>query len=359
MAAVSGTISTTTFDTQKVIDHAFRRCRLKAEQITSEWQSNARELLYLYLTSLANQGVPLWCQEYQIIALYEGQAAITMPLGTVDVRVVNERTMTRLTGTYTSTGGGTASLAFDNDFETRLTQTTTSGYVNIDFGSDTQVTTVGLLPGATGTLAVAFQRSEDLSAWTTIRMVSAQTYTDNEWEWFDLDGNQANQYFRLNTSAGTLDMREIFVGNNSTEIPMARQNIDQYWALTNKTFQGQPLQYFFDRVLNSNAQDQPIMYIWPVTNTASRYDQITLKRHRYIMDVGTLTQAIEAPPRWYNAIVWGLAKMIAEEMPLNMVPIDVQGIIKLEHSEALNEAQAEERDNSPVLFGTNVSYYTV
>ena len=357
MAAVSGTVSTTTFDTDKVIAHAFRRCRLPAEKVTSEWAQNARELLYLLLSSLANQGVPLWCLDYQIIALYDGQAAVPLPTGTVDVRVANERRLTRLTGTYTSTGGGTASLAFDNDFATKLVQTVTSGYVNIDFGSDTLVTTVGLLPGATGSLAVAFQRSQDLSAWTTVRMVSAQTYTDETWAWFDLDANQANTYFRLNVSGGTLNMREIFVGNNSTEIPMSRQNIDQYWALTNKTFQGQPLQYFLDRTLASGTgKDQPVMYIWPVTNTASRYDQITMRRHRYIMDVGTLTDVLEIPQRWYNAIVWGLAKSISDEHP--EVTFDQQGVCKLEYKEALDEAQAEERDNSITTFAANISYYS-
>lgn len=357
MAVVSGTVSTTTFDTQKIVDHAFRRCKLKAEQVTGEWQQTARDLLYLQLSALANQGVPLWCLDYRIVALYEGQAQITLPQGTVDVRVANERKVTRLTGTYTSTGGGTVGNAFDDDFATKLIQTVTSGYVNIDFGSDTQVTTVGLLPGATGTLAVAFQRSEDLSAWTTIRAVSAQTFTDETWAWFDLDGNIAEQYFRLNTSAGTLNMREIFVGNNATEIPLSRQNIDQYWALTNKTFQGQPLQYFLDRKVDeTTGKDAPVMNIWPVTNAASRYDQLTIRRHRYIMDVGMLSDVLEIPQRWYQAIVWGLAKAIAEEHP--DVDADRQGIIKVEYASALGEAQAEERDSSPIFWGANISVYT-
>lgn len=357
MAVVSGTVSSTTFNTQKIIDHAFRRCKLRAEQVAGEWQQIARDLLYLQLSALANQGVPLWCLDYQIIALYEGQQQITLPQGTVDVRVANERRLTRLTGTYTSTGGGTAGNAFDNDFATKLTQTTTSGYVNIDFGAATQVTTVGLLPGATGTLAVAFQRSSDQSAWTTIRYLSAQTYTDETWAWFDLDGNLAQQYFRLNTSAGTLSMREIFVGNNATEITMSRQNIDQYWALTNKTFQGQPLQYFLDRTLNSSTgKDAPVMNIWPVTNAASRYDQLTIRRHRYIMDVGKLTDVLEIPQRWYQCIVWSLAKAIAEENP--DVDFDRQSVIRTEYLQALQEAQAEERDDSPIQWGANISYYT-
>ena len=36
--AMSGTISTTKFNTNAVIDHAFRRCRVSAQRITAEMQ---------------------------------------------------------------------------------------------------------------------------------------------------------------------------------------------------------------------------------------------------------------------------------------------------------------------------------
>ena len=37
--AYSGTVSETTFNALKVVDHAFRRCRLPAQAITGEMQS--------------------------------------------------------------------------------------------------------------------------------------------------------------------------------------------------------------------------------------------------------------------------------------------------------------------------------
>jgi len=64
--AVSGTISTTTFNTNKVIDHSFRRCRLNAQAITSEMQSYALDALYLFLSELASVKTPSWCVEKQI-----------------------------------------------------------------------------------------------------------------------------------------------------------------------------------------------------------------------------------------------------------------------------------------------------
>lgn len=355
--AVSGTISNTTFDTQRIIDHAFRLCKLTAEQCSGEWQQTARDILYLFLSNLANQGAPLWCLEYQIIALYEGLAQVQLPTGTVDVRIANERRLTRLTGTYASSAGGTANNAFDDDFETRCTQTSAAGNISVDFGSDTQVTTVGLLPGSTGSLAMQFQRSSDQSAWTTIYTVSAATFTDRTWAWYDLDGNEADQFFRVNATTGTLDMREIFVGNNPAEIPLSRINIDQYYALSNRVFPGQPLQYFLDRTLQSTTgKDAPIMNTYPVTNTTARYDQITIRRHRYIMDVGDLTDVLEIPQRWYLAVVRGLALLIAEQHP--NVSIELAGVLKIGAFESLQEAQSEERDDSPIFWAADSAQYT-
>ena len=51
--ATSGTVSTTQFTTRQVIDHAYRRCRLGAQQITSEMIDIANDQLYLILSNLA------------------------------------------------------------------------------------------------------------------------------------------------------------------------------------------------------------------------------------------------------------------------------------------------------------------
>ncbi len=101
--ATSGTVSTTQFTTRQVIDHAYRRCRLGAQQITSEMIDIANDQLYLVLSNLANRGVQLWCIERTVMPLYEGQGAVTLPLGTVDVLNTNLRTLQQALGTESST----------------------------------------------------------------------------------------------------------------------------------------------------------------------------------------------------------------------------------------------------------------
>jgi isocitrate lyase len=74
------------------------------------------------------------------------------------------------------------------------------------------------------------------------------------------------------------------------------------------------------------------------------------------MDVGTMAQEVEVPQRWYEAIV----SMLAVKMAMEMIEVDPQIIPMLDSkaAQALAIAQAEERDNSPMMIAPNISPYT-
>jgi len=93
-----------------------------------------------------------------------------------------------------------------------------------------------------------------------------------------------------------------------------------------------------------------------VPNEAATVRQLTLWTHRYIMDVGTMTQQIEVPQRWYEAIVSMLAAKMALEIP--EVPVDMVPLLDAKADKALYIAQAEERDASPMMIQPNISMYT-
>ena len=52
----SGTVSTTVFNTRRVIDRAFGRCKLPPQGVTPELIETARDNLFLILSSLVNLG---------------------------------------------------------------------------------------------------------------------------------------------------------------------------------------------------------------------------------------------------------------------------------------------------------------
>ena len=353
--AVSGTVSTTVFQTRKVIDHAFRRCRLTPQQITSELIDSAKDNLYLQLSALGNQGVPLWCIQKEILPLYLGQAYITPPNGTVDILNANFRWMTRQIGSAQySNPNGIAEFAFDGDLATSCVQTTPNGNLAIFFGygNETTVSTIGVLQAVTGSFNIVFEVSADGVTWTTVLAPGVTAYVAGRWQWYDIDPANPSVYFRMRETGGnTLNVTEMYAGNNPTEIPLARMNRDDWTNLPNKTFGGRPLQYWFDR-----QRDLPVMQIWPVTDMNNIFSQIIVWRQRYIMDIGALTDTLDIPQRWYETIVWQLSWRLAMEIPeFNM---QLLGLIKGTADEALKMAQDEERDNSPIYFAPNISPYT-
>jgi hypothetical protein len=277
---------------------------------------------------LANQGAPLWCIEKQIYPLYDGVGDITMTDGTVDILNSNFRWLQQVTG-----------INYD-----------TSTYREVDFTDNIFVANVGILWSAAA-VPIVFERSDDGVVWDTFQ-TETPTASAGEWTWYDMDSSVAARYFRVRATSGTLGFSQIYLANTPTEIPLARMNRDDYTNLPNKAFQSnRPLQYWFDRQVNN-----PIMHMWPVPNLAATVCQIVVWRQRYIMDVGTMTQDVEVPQRWLEAIVAGLAaKMALEltEVDVNLIPIlDQKAAI------SLNIAQMEERDNSPMMIAPNISPYT-
>lgn len=326
--AYSNTVSQTVFDTRKVMENAFRRCRVRPEMITAEYVSVANDQLYLLLSDLANMGAPLWCIEKQILPLYDGEGYITLDAKVVDILNSNLRQLQTVTGTNTTTA---------------TTRT-------IAFGGATFVTTVGVLWTAAA-VPIALERSVDGIVWTTIQ-TETPTAVAGEWTWYDLESSVATPYFRVRATSGSLNFLEIYTGNTPTEIPLARLNRDDYTNLPNKSFQSnRPLQYWYDRLIPN-----PVMRLWPVPNSGAITSQIVLWVQRYIMDVGTMTQQVEVPQRWYEAIV----AMLASKLALEIAEVDTSLIPLLDQKAnvALYTAQAEERDNSPMMMAPNISVYT-
>lgn len=349
--ATSGTISTTVFNTGKVIDGAYRACRLPAAAITGEMIAIAKQELYKLFSSMANTGVPLWCQSKYILPMYIGEPIVPCPVGTVDVLNSNIRTVSRLTGSY-SASEGVAANAFDSDLETACVQVTPAGYIAEQLETETLITTVGIMPGATGTWNIAFQYSDDNVTWFDIATLSTFAAVDGEWQWFDYNGETPHLYYRVKASGSTvLDVIELVFANNPQEIPIARINKDDYFNLPNKMQQGRPVQYWLDR-----QQSVVNMYVWPSPNTQAQFQQLVLLTHRHIMDVGTMTQEIEVPQRWLEAITWMLGRRLAYITP--EVKLDVIPMVEKMAAEAESKAWMEERDDSPFYLQPNISVYT-
>jgi hypothetical protein len=355
--AYSGTVGTTVINVQTLIDHGARRCGKLAEELTSEQVLSSRQSLFFLLSNLANRGINYWAISKKVFGLNEDQYIYSMPLGCVDVLNVLYRTMNRPNGAYTTSAGGVVANLYDNDVDTYCQQTSANGNFSVNFGSTNPIYigSIGFLPFVTGggsaTWSIALEYSTDGSTWVMLKDLGTIVVSNNEWVWTDIDPGESVIYYRIRAYNGTtLALRELYFGNNSREIQMSRLNRDDYTNLPNKNFTAnQPFQFWFDRTI-----PQPTVYLWPTPSDP--FVQMTVWYQRQIMDVGSLTDELEVPQRWYEAVVMMLAHRMALELP--QVAMDRVGYLEKMAEKYLFEAEQEERDKSPIYFAPNISVYT-
>ena len=359
--AYSGTTGQTVINVSKLIDHGARRCGKLAEELTSEQLLSAQESLYFLLSNLGNQGINYWAITKQVVGCIANQYIYYMPVGCIDVLQVLYRQMTQPSGSYSSSAGGTVSNVYDQNTTTYCKQTSANGNIEVNYGTSVYIGSIGIMPyisgGGSQTWNYVFEYSLDNSTWTALYTGTNVTVTDGQWIWQDIDPGQNTPYYRMRATGGTtLSLRELYFGNNSLEIQMSRLNRDDYTNLPNKNFTAnQPFQFWFDRTIGTSvATAQPSLYLWPVPSTS--FVQMTVWYQRYIDDVGALTNEIEIPQRWYEAIVMNLAHRMSLELP--GVQIERIGYLEKMAAQYLFEAQQEERDKSPIYWAPNISVYT-
>jgi hypothetical protein len=355
--AYSGTVGTTVIQVQTLIDHGARRCGKLAEELTSEQLLSARESLYFLLSNLINIGIQYWAIDKKVYGLQANNYVYKLPIGGNDVLQALYRRMNRptpnSTGGYASSAGGIVGNAFDNNIDTSCTQTSANGNISVDYGTNNPVYvgSIGVLPGVSGSFNAVFEYSVDGITWSTLLAPGVTAWVNNEWLWYDIEAGQTVQYYRIRETGGnTLVLRELYFGNNSTEITMARLNRDDYTNLPNKNFTAnQPFQYWFNRTI-----PQSEIYLWPVPSDP--FVQMTVWYSRQIMDVGDLYGELEVPQRWFEAVVF----MLAHRMSLELPGVDAARIQYLEGQadKYLGLAESEERDKSPIYFAPNISVYT-
>jgi hypothetical protein len=355
--AYSGTVGQTVISVQTLIDHGARRCGKLAEELAVEQVQSAKESLFFFLSNLANLGINYWAINKTVIGLNANQYIYTLPVGAVDAQNVLYRNIDRPVGSYTTSAGGVVANVYDGDTATYCQQTSSNGNIAVDYGTNNAqyIGSIGFLPyvsgGGSATWSYVLEYSTDGATWNALATGTSVAVSDMQWVWTDIDPGQNVNYYRMRATGNTtLALRELYFGNNSREIQMARLNRDDYTNLPNKNFTAnQPFQFWFDRTI-----PQPTLYLWPVPSDP--FVQMTVWYSRQIMDVGALSGELEIPQRWYEAVLMNLSHRMSLELP--GVQLDRIGYLEKMAAQYLNDAESEERDKSPIMISPNISVYT-
>jgi len=354
--AYSGTVGQTVITVQNFIDQGARLSGKLAEELTVEQVQGSKQALFFVLSNLINQGINYWAINKKVYGLIPDQYEYLLPVGGVDVlnalyRRLNRPTPTQGGGYFGSDGN--VGLAFDNNISTSDTQSAPNGYIGINFGTNNPIYagSIGIYPSVSGSFHILLEWSNDGITWNLLQDTGVTTWVSGTWLWYDIDPGVTAQYYRMRETGGnTLSVAEFFVGNNSTEVTMARLNRDDYTNLPNKNFTAnQPYQYWLNRTI-----PQATITLWPAPSNP--FVQMTIWYSRQIMDVGDLNGQLEIPQRWNQAIQF----LLAHQMGLILPNVEVPRIQYLEAQaeKYFIQAENEERDKSPIYFSPNISVYT-
>ena len=325
--STSGTIGQTVIDTDKLIQKSLRRCGLAPQVITPEIVQTATEDLFMLLMSLSNRGLNLWCIDNELMPLKIGQKLYVLPVGTTDVLNLLHCTPERL------------------DY----VETYNANDVTVDFLGATSVVQFGMKFATLPTDSVEFQKSDDGLVWETVQTVSVADLPEvNTYGWYPLEKQVAALHYRIiATDLGFAE--DFYLTNQIREINITPFNRDDYASQPNKNFpSATATNYWFEKLVN------PQITLWPVPSDDTRY--LHLYRYRQIQDIGTLTEQIELPTRWYEAICWHLAARLAFEIP-SVEQSRRAEVVQMAGTMTI-EVEGGETDNAPTYFAPNIRGYT-
>lgn len=97
---------------------------------------------------------------------------------------------------------------------------------------------------------------------------------------------------------------------SASELLMTRMMRDEYDALPNKTTTGTPTQYYYDR-----QRVDARLYVWPLL-TAATGQTLEITYDRELEDITSLNDVMDMPSEWFQAVVYGLAALMMETVPV-------------------------------------------
>jgi hypothetical protein len=143
-----------------------------------------------------------------------------------------------------------------------------------------------------------------------------------------------------------VDVLEIVLRRDNTDYEVERISRGDYVTLPNKTTQGRPSQFWFDR------QISPVINLWAVPENST--DQIIYYYVQRIEDADTLVNTTDMPFRFYPCMVAGLAYYIS----MKRAPDRIQ-LLKSVYEEEFQRAADEDEDRVPLKLQPSIQYLRV
>jgi hypothetical protein len=341
VATYSGTYNAQAPQSIQVIEEAYERVGIIAQNLDVTKIKSAQRALDFRLQHLMNRGLNLWTVQQSMMALVPGQIAYTLPIPTVDVLEVYNRTSTRnLGGVPFSSAGGVAASAFDGNPNTACTQTAPNGYISYNWGQGSYaISMVGVQSNASAVYTLSFEYSNDNVNWTSVLSLSPQQFFQSQLVWFIVPAPTMGTIFRvIETNGATLNIQELYFNTQINDTLITRASRMEYESYPIKLSPGRPSSYYVDRQIN------PIINVWPAPT--SQFNNLFFTRMVPIYDVGALTNTISVPARFLESITADLAHIL--EMKKEQPDLGRMDRLKDYAKETFTAAAEEDRERVPL-----------
>lgn len=126
------------------------------------------------------------------------------------------------------------------------------------------------------------------------------------------------------------------VTGDDTEIPVVPTTREDYQAITQKTTDGVPARYWFDRYNNQ-------IFLWPVPQDNGT---LTIQAHRLIADGEDTANDVELERHWTEYLVFDLAYKLSLS---NGLPLDRTSFFRVRANELLEAAQGYSKSSEPTF----------
>ena len=289
------TSGTRTFnlDIAEVIEEAYERCGLEAR--TGYEIKTARRSLNLMFAEWTNRGLNLWTIKQKVLNM--AQSVSSYPVGTLTITVASSASFVV---SETITGGTSGATAI-------ITNIVSSTSIAITYPVGT------------------FTATESITGSVSGAVTSVTNAVD----------------FSLTQSSA--DILEVVLRRGNTDFELDRISRGEYLNLPNKTTQGRPSQFYFDR------QISPVINLWTVPENST--DQLIYYYVDRIEDAGAFANTADLPFRFYPCMVAGLAYYIA----MKRSPERLQ-YLKSIYEEEFQRASDEDQGRVSLKLQPSISY---
>lgn len=354
--ASSGTVGVQIYRVADLIESIARRCGVTSDRLTPEGIDVVSGAMWRFLAHMSTRGINLWRITETLYGMLQGQQWYSLAQGDIDiVRLVHRQPQVLAAAAITSSAGGVTANLVDQNLATGCQQAGPNGNLVFDWGAGSvqQVKNVGINSIPAANLNLVFEISNDQIVWAQVLAPGSVAYAAGGWQWYEIDPpGVPSRYFRIRETGGaTLDLAEVSLASLVTDIDLTPLDRDQWAVWPNKFSQGRPAQYYMDR------QMTPRFALVSAPNAAETFYCIKGWIHRHIEDVGAMSNTLNIPERWYQAIIDSVSWSVLPELP----GADLGRAQLLERaalSVTLPDAEKEERQRGPVKLVPNIGVYT-